>query len=177
LPTLTCFAAGDELLHEGLVELLLHQEARGRDADLPGVAELGARERLGGQVEVGVVEDDGRRVPAQLHRHALHVRAGERGELLAHRRGTGEGHLADDRVRDEVVADLGRYPVDERDDVPGTPASRKARTSSAGEAGVSSGALMMMEQPVATAAESLRTTWLIGKFHGVKAATGPTGSG
>ena len=26
------------------------------------------------------------------------------------------------------------------------------------------------------AAEILRTTWLIGKFHGVKAATGPTGS-
>ena len=29
---------------------------------------------------------------------------------------------------------------------------------------------------VASAADALRTTWLIGKFHGVKAATGPTGS-
>ncbi len=48
--------------------------------------------------------------------------------------------------------------------------------SSAGEAGVSSGALMMIEQPAASAAPSLRTIWLIGKFHGVKAATGPTGS-
>ena len=45
-----------------------------------------------------------------------------------------------------------------------------------GEAGVSSGALTMIEQPAASAAESLRTTWLIGKFHGVNAATGPTGS-
>ena len=35
---------------------------------------------------------------------------------------------------------------------------------------------MMIEQPVASAADALRTTWLIGKFHGVKAATGPTGS-
>ena len=34
----------------------------------------------------------------------------------------------------------------------------------------------MIEQPVASAAQTLRTTWLIGKFHGVKAATGPTGS-
>ncbi|MNY62652.1 hypothetical protein D3C86_1995100 [compost metagenome] len=58
----------------------------------------------------------------------------------------------------------------------GTPASTKARMSSAGDAGVSSGALTMMEQPVASAAESLRTIWLIGKFHGVNAATGPTGS-
>ena len=44
------------------------------------------------------------------------------------------------------------------------------------EPGVSSGPLMMIEQPVASAADALRTTWLIGKFHGVKAATGPTGS-
>ena len=34
----------------------------------------------------------------------------------------------------------------------------------------------MIEQPLASAALTLRTTWLIGKFHGVKAATGPTGS-
>ena len=34
----------------------------------------------------------------------------------------------------------------------------------------------MIEQPAASAAESLRTIWLIGKFQGVKAATGPTGS-
>ena len=33
-----------------------------------------------------------------------------------------------------------------------------------------------MEQPAVSAADTLRTAWLIGKFHGVKAATGPTGS-
>jgi hypothetical protein len=32
----------------------------------------------------------------------------------------------------------------------------------------------MMEQPVASAADILRTAWLIGKFQGVNAATGPT---
>ena len=48
--------------------------------------------------------------------------------------------------------------------------------SSAGEPGVSSGAFTMIEQPVASAAQSLRTIWLIGKFQGVNAATGPTGS-
>ena len=58
----------------------------------------------------------------------------------------------------------------------GTPASTKQRISSAGEAGVSSGGLTMIEQPAARAADSFRTTWLIGKFHGVNAATGPTGS-
>ena len=47
-------------------------------------------------------------------------------------------------------------------------------TSSAQEAGVSSGPLMMIEQPDASAQEIFRTAWLIGKFHGVNAATGPT---
>jgi hypothetical protein len=52
----------------------------------------------------------------------------------------------------------------------------KAWTNAAGAAGVSSGAFTMMEHPVARAAEILRTAWVIGKFHGVNAATGPTGS-
>ena len=34
----------------------------------------------------------------------------------------------------------------------------------------------MNAQPAASAAETLRTAWLIGKFHGVKPATTPTGS-
>jgi len=48
--------------------------------------------------------------------------------------------------------------------------------NSAGDAGASSGAFTITEQPAASAAPSLRAIWLIGKFHGVKAATGPTGS-
>ena len=51
-----------------------------------------------------------------------------------------------------------------------------ALMKAAGPAGVSSAALTSMEQPAASAGPTLRTTWLIGKFHGVKAATGPTGS-
>jgi hypothetical protein len=40
----------------------------------------------------------------------------------------------------------------------GTPASAKQRINSAGEAGVSSGALTMIEQPAASAQDNLRTT-------------------
>ena len=58
----------------------------------------------------------------------------------------------------------------------GTPASWNAWISAAHDAGVSSGPLMMIEQPAASAAVILRTDWLIGKFHGLNAATGPTGS-
>ena len=46
------------------------------------------------------------------------------------------------------------------------------------EAGVSSGPLTIIEQPAASAIAIaiLRLAWLIGKFQGVNAATGPTGS-
>ena len=45
--------------------------------------------------------------------------------------------------------------------------------NAAGLAGVSSGALTIIEQPAASPGATLRTTWLIGKFHGANAATGP----
>ncbi len=58
----------------------------------------------------------------------------------------------------------------------GTPASSNARHSAMQALGVSSGGLAMIEQPAASAPAILRTSWPTGKFHGVKAATGPTGS-
>jgi hypothetical protein len=57
-----------------------------------------------------------------------------------------------------------------------TPASWKHATSPIGETGVSSGHLMMMEHPAASAAAILRTACVTGKFQGENAATGPTGS-
>jgi hypothetical protein len=58
----------------------------------------------------------------------------------------------------------------------GTPASSKHFTSSTQAPGVSSEALTMIEQPAASAAAILRTGVSVGKFHGVNAATTPTGS-
>ena len=58
----------------------------------------------------------------------------------------------------------------------GRPASAKHFTSSTQPPGVSSEALMMSEQPAASAPAILRTGVSVGKFHGVNAATTPTGS-
>ena len=113
----------------------------------PALRNFAADQQLRRLVDVGIVEDDHRRVAAELHRDPLHVRAGERGELLADRRRAREGDLADHRMRDQVLRDLRRDAEDEADDVAGTPASRKARTSSAQRAGVSSGAFRITEQP------------------------------
>src|SRR5436190_23906030 len=52
----------------------------------------------------------------------------------------------------------------------GAPASTKQRTSSTALPGVSSEALMMIEQPAASEAPILREGVSVGKFHGVNAA-------
>ena len=57
----------------------------------------------------------------------------------------------------------------------GRPASTRQRIISIGLAGVSSAGLRMIEQPAAIAGASLRTGVKTGKFHGLNAATGPTG--
>src|SRR5512139_3418982 len=51
----------------------------------------------------------------------------------------------------------------------GNPASAKHLTSSTQPPGVSSDALMMIEQPAASAPAIFRTGVSVGKFHGVKA--------
>src|ERR1700720_1484534 len=58
----------------------------------------------------------------------------------------------------------------------GNPASAKHLTISTQAPGVSSEALMMIEQPAASAPPILRAGVITGKFQGVKAATIPTGS-
>lgn len=59
----------------------------------------------------------------------------------------------------------------------GRPACDRQSKMAAAVAGVSSDALSTMVQPAASAPPSLRATVVPGKFQGVKAATGPMGSG
>ncbi len=57
----------------------------------------------------------------------------------------------------------------------GSPASWNASAMCIAPAGVSSAALRMIEQPDARAPATFRAGWLIGKFQGENAATGPIG--
>ena len=58
----------------------------------------------------------------------------------------------------------------------GNPASSRHCSTASAEAGASSAALRITEQPAAIGAPSLRPGLPIGKFQGANAATGPTGS-
>jgi hypothetical protein len=57
----------------------------------------------------------------------------------------------------------------------GSPASTSALASASPVAGVSSAGLITTVQPAASAAPTLRAGMVMGKFHGVNAATGPIG--
>ena len=79
--------SGGELGDEGVVNAVLRVDAVGADAGLAHVAELGDDRALDRGVDIGVVEDDERRVAAELEPDLLH-----RSRRLAH----------------EELADLGR---------------------------------------------------------------------
>ena len=107
------FGVGHEFFDEAIIQFFLHQEARGADADLAGIAELGKSKRLGRQIKIGIVEDNGRRMAAQFHRHALHVLARQCGKLLADGGGAREGDFANDRMRDQIGRNFCRHAIDQ----------------------------------------------------------------
>lgn len=76
----------------------MHQKAGRRNTDLPGIAQLGGAHGFDGQIHVCIFGNDDRRVTAQLHGAALHVRTCHGRQLLAHGRGTRKRHLADGGV-------------------------------------------------------------------------------
>ena len=107
--------AGDQLFHEFVMHIVLHQETGGGDADLAGIAEFVGGEDDSGGIQIGIVENHRRRMPAKFHRHPLHMRTGQGGQMLAHHGRAGEGQLADNRMRNQIFADRGRHAEDQID--------------------------------------------------------------
>ena len=84
----------DQRRREAVVDAGLHQDAVGADASLAGVAIFGGHGAGDGLIEIGVVEDDERRVAAELERELLHRVGALPIEHLADRGRAGEGELA-----------------------------------------------------------------------------------
>ena len=107
--------AGDHLLDELVVDLLVHQHARPGLADLALVHE-GAEERAeGGGVEVGVVEDDVGRLAAELERDLLQGAGAELHDAAADLGRAGEGDLADVGMGRELLAGRAARTADDVD--------------------------------------------------------------
>src|SRR5262249_25413481 len=88
----------DDLLHERVVDRLLNQQARARGAQLALPVEDPVARALRGGVQVGVGEDDVRRLAAELHRDALDGPRRGAEDRLARLGLAGEGDLVDARV-------------------------------------------------------------------------------
>ena len=97
-----------ELVHPGLeagVEILgdafLYEKPRTRAADLPLVEPDGVDDALDGAVDIGVVEDDVRRLAAKLERQRLARPRRGLADAATHGGGTGKGDLGDAGMLDD----------------------------------------------------------------------------
>ncbi len=95
-----------ELLDKRIIDAGLHEKAVGADAGLAGIAILRGDRAFHGALQVGVVENQERRIAAKLHRHLLHGRGRLGDQDLADFGGAGEGDLLDQRMLAQLVADF-----------------------------------------------------------------------
>ncbi len=86
--------AGGKGLGEGIGDAPLDEDAVGGKAILAGCGELGVDGDLDRFCDIGVVEDDQRRVAAELHHQPLHRWRALRGDQAADLGGAGEAHRA-----------------------------------------------------------------------------------
>jgi hypothetical protein len=100
--------------HDVVVAVAVDEDPRARSADLALVREEPHRDPRDDGLEVGVGEDDLRRLPAELERHATELPGGLDRDLPADLRAAREADLADVRVPGERRA--GRL-AEPRDDV------------------------------------------------------------
>ena len=104
-----------EPVDKGVVDALLHEDARRRRADLALVRHDADVRPGGGELEVGVVEDEQGGLAARLERDVLHGRRRHAHDLLARRGAAREGDLVDVRVLHQRGAGLAPAPVDDVD--------------------------------------------------------------
>ena len=110
-----------QLVDERVVDLVLREEAVGADAGLAHVAELRGERALDRGVEIGVVEDDERRVAAQLQPDLLHRAGGLAHQELADFGRAGEADEAHRRMLAHRLADRRRAAGEQVEDAGGHP--------------------------------------------------------
>ncbi len=98
--------ARGQAVEELLLDAALHENARAIGADLAGRIEIAEERAADGIFHIGVVENDQGRLAAEFHGGVLHVRAGLCQHALAGRDRAGQRDLGDQRVIDQLRADI-----------------------------------------------------------------------
>ena len=130
----------------------------------------GGRRRLG---QVGVGEDHGGRLAAELQGDPLDGPRGPGHDLAAHLGRPGEGDLVHVGVSASRVPTTEPLPVTTWRTPSGRPASRASSARRRAVSGVISAGLTTMVLPVARAGPTFQEVMAMGKFHGTIAATTP----
>ena len=154
----------------------MDEEPVGGRAGLAHVAHLGEHRAVDGRVEVGVGEDQERRVAAELHRDPEQLVGGLLDQLLP----TGvEPVKVSLRSRGSPMSGSITSPVCEVEITLSTPGGTPTSSSRSARASMVSGVwlagLTTIVQPAAIAGPILRVPIASGKFHGVIISVGPTG--
>ena len=95
-----------ELCGKRLIDAGLHENAVGTDAGLAAIAKFRVYRPFDGEIEICVIEDDERRVPAELEAEPFDAVGGALHQQRADAGRTGEGDLAHRFVGHQLFADL-----------------------------------------------------------------------
>ena len=145
-------------------------------ADLAGHAHGRQPHGCGNGGGIGVVEGDGRRLAAELEADLGEVRGAGQGDLAAGGGRPGEGDLVDAGVRDREVIATSRPPGRMLTTPGGRPICSSISASSSASSGDSGDGFSTTVHPASSAGMSLVAMRNCGMFHGMMAATTPTGS-
>ena len=164
-----------ERVDDLVVLALADQNAGLRHARLPVVHQAGHLQMLDGVIDVGVIEDDRRRLAAQLEADPLELFAADRGDVPAGRRRTGERDLVHARMANQALAGL--PPPGTIDTTPsGRSISSSISANHMASKGVSGAGLTTTVQPAINAGIIFGMIRNCGTFHGTIAPTTPTGA-
>ena len=136
--------------------------ARGGRAVLAGVPEAAELDALGDGVEVGVVEDDHRRLAAELEVHALERVGGGPGHRLAGRTSPVSETIATPGCRDDAGAHRLAVASDHVEHARREDLARRSSASSSVVSGVVSAGLSTTVLPAASAGPSFHAAIISG---------------
>src|SRR5262249_34159749 len=158
----------DEQLEKAVVRPALDEDPRARATVLTRVVEDGGRRRRGRPLQVGVAEDDGRRLAAELDRAALDRPPRPPLHLLTDLGGAGEPVKPTCATSGCPISRLPAtepFPGSTLTTPSGIPASSASSPSRSAESGVTSAGLRTTVLPQASAGPSFQLAMLSGKFQ------------
>lgn len=154
----------------------MDKQPRPGDTRLPRRAENAVADPARGLFDIGILQHDGRRFAAQLQRgrdqfFRRHVR-----QMTARGGTAGKGNFAHARMTRQRIANHRAFARQHAQQPGGQPGLFKIRASSSAISGVASAGLRITAFPAAIAGATFCISLAIGEFHGVMAATTPSGS-